>query len=182
MTCVIGYLNGDMAYMGGDSAVVQEWYLSVRNEAKVFRRGSILMGGTGSIRMSQLLRYDLKIPTAENADIMRWMVTGFVPAVRKCLKDGGCLQTIDGVESVDGSFLVAAYGRLFEVCCDFQVADAVGPYAAVGCGRELAMGAMAAMAASHTKPRPRILNALKIAERFSAGVRGPFRILCAKQR
>ena len=59
-----------------------------------------------------------------------------------------------------------------------MVAEAADGYAAVGCGDRLALGALFATAGTGLKPRRRVLRALAAAERFSAGVRGPF--VCLK--
>ncbi|GAA4716378.1 hypothetical protein [Phytohabitans rumicis] len=50
---------------------------------------------------------------------------------------------------------------------------------AVGCGSDLALGALFATARTRMSPHRRVMVALQAAERFSAGVRGPF--LCLSQ-
>jgi hypothetical protein len=65
-------------------------------------------------------------------------------------------------------------GQLFAVYDDYQVGRAADGFAAVGCGDEIALGALYATAGTGLKPRKRVLVALNAAERFNAGVRGPF--------
>jgi ATP-dependent protease HslVU (ClpYQ) peptidase subunit len=55
---------------------------------------------------------------------------------------------------------------------DYQIARPGDEFAAVGCGEDIALGAM--YATRHLPPAKRIEMALEAAERFSAGVRGPF--------
>jgi hypothetical protein len=49
----------------------------------------------------------------------------------------------------------------------------------VGVGDEIALGALFATAQSRMAPQRRVETALRAAERFSAGVRGPF--VCLSQ-
>ena len=75
---------------------------------------------------------------------------------------------------VGGTFLVGVRGRLFAVYDDYQVASAADGFAAVGCGDQVALGALYATAGTGMRPRARVRTALAAAERFSGGVRGPF--------
>jgi hypothetical protein len=141
----------------------------------VFQRGPYLMGFTTSFRMGQLLRWSLEAgePTG---DLDEFMATVFVDAVRKCLKDGGFAKK-DAEREEGGTFLVGVNGRLFTVHNDYQVAAQVSPYAAVGCGADIALGALYATQPGAGDPSGRLLLALAAAERHSAGVRSPFTIL-----
>lgn len=71
-------------------------------------------------------------------------------------------------------------GSLFCIDSDLQVAEHRLPYAAAGCGEQIALGALHATSNSGLKPKKRIEAALKAAEQFSAGVRGPFTIESCK--
>mgnify|MGYP000863626043 CR=1 FL=1 len=59
---------------------------------------------------------------------------------------------------------------------DFQIVQHAHPYAACGCGREIALGAMYATQ-EEEHPEWRINTALNAAAEFSCAVRGPFRIV-----
>lgn len=173
MTCIVGYVEGNQIVMGGDSAGVGGYELIVRADQKVFRNGPMLFGFTSSFRMGQLLRYALTVPTHHpDVPIDTYMVTVFIDAVRTCLKDHGWASKSSERES-GGTFLVGYQGRLFSVQDDYQVECAVDPYNACGCGAQVALGAMHA---SRLPGRERVQAALEAAERFSAGVRGPFHI------
>ena len=175
MTCIVGLVHEGVVYIGGDSAGVAGLSLTVRADEKVFQNGEFLMGFTTSFRMGQLLRYSLEPPRRHpDDDIHQYMVVGFVNAVRECLKAGGYASKKDDVESA-GTFLVGYQGRLFEIESDYQVGIPGDGYAAVGSGQDIARGAL--FATQGQEPRQRVLTALQAAERFSAGVRGPFHIL-----
>ena len=178
MTCIAALVHKGTVYMGGDSAGVGSWSLTVRADEKVFKRGPFLMGFTTSFRMGQLLRYSLDAPKQKDGqDTYAFMVTDFIDAVRKCLKDGGYAKKDNEVES-GGTFLVGYRGRIFKVDSDYQVGEAADGFDAAGCGCEIASGAL--YATSRQAPRRRIETALAAAERLCAGVRGPFTVLKLK--
>jgi hypothetical protein len=172
VTAIVGLVHDGIVHIGGDSAGVAGWSLTVRADSKVFTNGPYVMGFTSSFRMGQLLRYALTAPEPDG-DLEAFMATTFVDAVRETLKTGGWLKK-DSEREDGGTFLVGVQGRLFRVGDDFQVGEAVDGYAAVGCGQDIAAGALYATARSRMAPEKRIKLALEAAERFSAGVRGPF--------
>ena len=175
MTCIVGLVHEGVVYIGGDSAGVAGLSLTVRADEKVFRNSDFLMGFTTSFRMGQLLRYSLKPPRRHpDDDIHQYMVVDFVNAVRGCLKAGGYASKEDEVES-GGTFLVGYAGHLFTVNSDYQVGIPEDGYAAVGSAQDIARGSL--FATQGQEPRSRVLTALQAAERFNAGVRGPFHIL-----
>lgn len=175
MTCIVGFVEGDTVWMGGDSAGVAGLTLTVRADQKVFRNGPMLFGFTTSFRMGQLLRYALSVPDHDpRVAVDKYMTTTFVDAVRSCLKSNGWASAKDGNEQ-GGTFLVGYRGQLFYVGSDYQVGVPFDSFAAVGCGDDVARGAL--FASTHLAGRERIDLALRAAERHSAGVRGPFHIL-----
>jgi hypothetical protein len=171
VTCIVGVEQDGRVYIGGDSAGVAGYSLTIRADTKVFRVGPYIMGFTTSFRMGQLLRYRLEVGQPTGWDVDRFMATTFVDAVRACLSDGGFLRSDSGVEQ-GGSFLVGIQGRLYAVHSDFQIAKSLTGYDAVGCGEELALGSL--HGTSELDPKSRVLKALAAAEAHSAGVSGPF--------
>lgn len=181
MTCIVGLEHEGKVWIGGDSAGVAGYSLTVRADEKVWVNGEFVFGFTSSFRMGQLLRYNLTLPLQryevehKAADEVKFMTTHFVDAVRKVLKDGGNIQYDDHREK-GGTFLVGWRGKLYCVQGDFQVARTVSGFDAVGCGDELALGVLYATR-GRTDPRVRVRTALEAAEAYSAGVRGPFRVV-----
>lgn len=174
MTCIVGLVHEGRVLIGGDSAGVAGLDLTVRADRKVFRNGDFTFGFTTSFRMGQLLRHSFVPPRRyPGADIEKFMVVDFIDAVRSCLKAGAFSTTRDGAE-IGGTFLVGHAGHLFTVHSDYQVAQQADGFDAVGCGESFARGALYANA--HLEPASRVEQALRCAESFSAGVRGPFHI------
>lgn len=174
MTCIVGLEHDGKVTIGGDSAGVGGYSLTIRADEKVFKVGEFAMGFTSSFRMGQLLRYKLSLPSfPENVDLDRYMATSFIDAVRQVMKDGGYCYTNNGRES-GGTFLVGIRGRLYTIAGDFQIGRSTAGYNAVGCGDDLAIGALFATEGARITPKDRITKALQAAERFSAGVAPPF--------
>lgn len=171
MTCIVGLVDKGKVWIGGDSAGIAGWSRTIRKDQKVFHNGEFLMGFTTSFRMGQLLRFKFKPPTpVEGIDDYEYLCTAWIDAVRECLKSGG-FSHVDKNREEGGMFLVGWRGRLFSVDSDFQVGEPQLGYDAVGCGEDIALGALFA---TDGPPRRRVLTALKAAENFSIGVAGPF--------
>lgn len=183
MTCVVALRHEGVVYMGCDSAGVGGYSRSNRLDPKIYRIGSMLIGFTTSFRMGQLLGYSLALPH-HHADVAveKYMATQFIDAVRQCLKTGGWAEK-EREQEKGGTFLVAYRARIFCVQSDFQVAENVEPYNAVGCGEDLALGSLytsdRSVLGSGSQAdiaRARVTAALEAAGAFSAGVYPPFRI------
>lgn len=172
MTCIVGLVDNKDVYIGGDSAGVSGNDLTVRTDGKVFHNGPFLFGFTSSFRMGQLLRYAFT-PPEHHSDLtdMQYLVTVFVDALRTCFKDGGFATKASEAES-GGNFLIAYRGHLYEIHSDYQIEEAADGYNACGCGEHYATGSL--FATEGQEPEKRVKMALRAAERFSAGVRGPF--------
>jgi hypothetical protein len=175
VTCIVGLVDSGKVWIGGDSASVEGYSLMLRSDPKVFRNGPYLFGFTTSFRMGQLLRYRLSVtPRHPDVPVDQFMATTFIDEVRACLKVGGFATLTNGVESA-GCFLVGYEGRIFRVDDDYQVGAPLDPYAAVGCGQDIALGSL--YATPDLPATVRVEMALTAAEHHSAGVRAPFTVL-----
>jgi ATP-dependent protease HslVU (ClpYQ) peptidase subunit len=173
LTCIVGLLDKGDVYIGGDSAGVAGLSISIRADEKVFGNGPFLMGFTTSFRMGQLLRYKFDPPAQTvGQEDMQYMVTSFIDAARQCFSRNGFG---DKDATTGGSFLVGYKGALYSIESDYQVGIPATPFDAVGCGSDLALGAM--FATKGMKPEERVRTALEAAAAFSAGVSGPFKIM-----
>lgn len=178
MTCIVGLVDQGRVWVGGDSAGVAGYDLTVRADRKVFRNGPYVMGFTDSFRMGQLLRHGFEPPVPPDvpAALEAFMATAFIDAVRDRLKTGGWARKDNERES-GGCFLVGVCGRLFKVDSDFQVGESADGWMAVGVGDQVAHGVLYASAGRPAMDR--VVVALAAAERCSAGVRRPFTVRVA---
>ena len=179
MTCIVGLVDGEKVYIGGDSVSVDGHRATIRDQEKVFHVGEFLIGAGGSARFGDLLRFAFNPPKRpDTGGIVKYLVNDFADAIRETVKQHGNGYSDKDREFTGGDFLVGYRGRLFAVYSDYQVARPVDRYIAVGSGGEVATGAM--YATEHVgayDPESRIKLALKAAERHTAYVRSPFYVL-----
>lgn len=189
MTCIVGLIDkiGNI-WIGGDSAGVDGGHdLALRADKKVFTRineSGITwgFGFTTSFRMGQLIHYSLRLPKIDEQDrpdLYKFLVTEFIPALKQCLKEGGFQANQQGRES-GGTFLLALLGELFIIHDDYQIAKPAHPFAAVGSGAMVALGALGATK-NWKNADLRIKEALAWAETFNAGVRRPFHVVVVRK-
>lgn len=177
MTCIVGLVHDDgRVWIGGDSCGIDDNYdATERTDTKVFKVKDVVIGFTDSFRMGQLLAYRLEVPVRKaNTDLMKYMVTEFVDAVRACLKKGGYAETKHEAER-GGEFMVGIEGRLFHIYGDYQVGESSRGYDSCGCGMGYALGSM--YTTYGQDPDARITQALRAAAAFSGGVRSPFNVV-----
>jgi ATP-dependent protease HslVU (ClpYQ) peptidase subunit len=182
MTAIVGLVHEGRVWIGGDSAASNSWTIHSRADAKVFRNGHAVFGTSGSIRAAQLVEHALVVPDAIVGDVAKYMCTTFVDSVRECWKAGGAAQKLNEVES-GGIFLVGMFGRLFEIQGDYQVAEQIEPWTAIGSGKEVALGSLwstAHVVGLRDQPGARVRLALQAAANYSIGVRGPFKIIATE--
>jgi ATP-dependent protease HslVU (ClpYQ) peptidase subunit len=180
MTCIVGYKGKDRVFMGADTAGCDSGqYLHYhRADPKIFRNGDYLVGFTSSFRMGQLLRYAV-LPelTLKKMSLYDFMVTKFIPAVRTLFSENG-YALISNNQETAGFFLIGVKGQLFEIESDYQVAEYSDPFAAIGCGAELALGALSALDCITNLTIPqRISKALEVSAKYSAYVKPPFNLM-----
>ena len=162
MTAIAGLVYDNTVWIGGDSAAVGGYNLTVRADQKVFQNRDMLFGFTSSFRMGQLLQYDLKIPLQSDADsIEKYLSTTFMCAVRETLKQGGYAKKNSDAEE-GGSFLLGYRGRLFIIDTDYQVGEAICNYDSLGCGSDIVKGSLYSTQ-DIGDPEKRIITALEAA-------------------
>lgn len=178
MTCIVAIVQDGKVWMGADSAASNSsWHLRTRNDQKLFRKGEMLFGFTSSYRMGQLLRYCFSPPPFEGQrDPMEYLCGPFIDELLKCFEDKKYAAIKDNVAR-GGCFLVGWRGQIYRIEEDFQVAQAADPFDSVGCGDVYALGALAAIEDAKMSARKKLIRALEVAERYSAGVRRPFHVL-----
>lgn len=190
MTCTLEITDGRSVVLGSDSAGVGGHEMRLGAEPKVFRAGSYAIGFTTSFRMGQILRYETALPEppprCSPDEMERFIVTEFIPTVRKSFSDHGFAKTArftssgdanvtEEGQAVGGLFLVGVAGQIFEIRQDYHLARPVAPYAAVGAGAAVALGALHALeAVPNLSLRDRATKALEAAEAYCTVVRGPF--------
>jgi len=177
-TCIAAIAQDGNVWMGGDSLEVCGWSQGRNNAEKVYIRNKMIYGFTGLCRVAHFLRFSFDRPRQyEDEDNETFLNTRFVDELAKAAKDKNIAELKDNELSLSGGFLLGYKGTLYSVDGSFYVAKCKHPFEAVGCGGEYAMGSLYQTIGSEMTPKHRILEALKAAEEFSPGVRGPFTVL-----
>lgn len=181
MTAIVGVVQNGEVWMGGDNlganGYFNAWNLA---EPKVFRTGPFLVGVAGSPRVKQLIEHKLNLrDDPRESDSRKFMVVSFVDELRNILNINGSKGTDSNIDRVSGysQAMVAFRGRIFVVQDDFQICERSEGYDAIGCGGDFALGSLFETQGKKLQPKQRVERALQCAEKFSAGVRGPFTIL-----
>lgn len=179
MTCIVGHIQGNSVWIGGDTlASAPPTGLTLR-ESKVFQNGPFIFGFAHSYRLGQLLRL-LKPPKHPPAmSDEEYIIGPLIDAIRQLYCDRGAMSSDD---PEGGPALVLAYkAKLYGIYPNFQVIQPAAPYICIGTGGETANGAMYVLCQnqdnSNYSPFNRVELALKAAAEHCVTVRAPFTFL-----
>lgn len=181
MTCIVAVKNKNKIYIGGDSAAVAGYSVNVRKDTKVFKNDKFLIGYAGSFRLGQLMRFAFKPPKHDkNKTDYEYMCVDFIKKVQKTFeKNGFSGQNKRTEQETCGQMLVAYNGELYEIYEDYQVGIVADPYNSIGCGSDIALGALHAIHNLNPtlSPEKKVTAALDAAVAYSGGVIPPYNIL-----
>lgn len=177
MTCIVGYKEDGKVYIGGDSASNAGGNLKIRKQSKVVNKGGILFGFSGSFRVAQLIEYSFNIPKQkEGLSDFEYLCTAFSNGLLRCLIDSKYgLNSENEMEC--NAFLIGYNSNIYTVYSDFQIAEHIYDYSAVGQGEEYALGALNILHGMELDPEEKVEKALESAAYFSSTVQGPFNII-----
>ena len=108
------------------------------------------------------------VPALDAQLSLQFLIAEFVPYIMKEFEKGKFMTVENNVAS-GGRFLLGFRGHLYQIDSDFQVNRFLSGDAAVGCGDEMALAAMAAF--------ERINRTLEIVSELNTGVCWPFTLL-----
>lgn len=159
MTIIAGLVHDGHVYLGADS------YGTVDNELiryavpKVFRVGRCVVGVTGSHRLRQVVQYGVPLdpPTTDPA---AWFAITYAAALKTATQEHGGLDK-DG--DLDGGLLIGCDGTIYRVDCSRAIVPLRGPYATIGSGGLVALGAFHAMYDPSHDPRDQVRRAVQVA-------------------
>ena len=183
MTCIVGFVENGVTWMGADSLGSNGWSMAVEKRPKAFHSkdsSDIVIGGTTSFRMLQLLQYSNglfdELSLSKSQINHEYMVSKFIPNLQKLFSDGGFEKVDSGVKK-SGEFLLGYKDNLFKVQSDYSVLENNTNYNACGCGEDFAMGSLKTTEGMDILPEDKIRKALQAASAFSTGVAPPFIII-----
>jgi hypothetical protein len=176
VTCIVGLVDGDKVYIGGDSLGTDENGGTLINiDKKVFCIGDFLIGRCGSLRMGQIVRYSFLPPEYNSNEhdsrdaIYAYMATLFVQEIK------ACFDKLEYKEEEKGYILVGFQNRLFRISMNnLQVEEESRGYSAIGIGSDIAKGSLYATREVGFTPDFKVKLALEASAEHNAFVRGPF--------
>jgi hypothetical protein len=178
MSLVVGISQKNKVWIGADSIFVHDWQYQIREKEKLFKRDQMIIGVSGSGRVSQLIKYKLEIPTHQKGTSSEtYMATSFSECLRTLFRENGYITQKNGFDSFGASILVGYRGGLFHIEEDFQVGLSERGFDAVGIGRNEALAILTFASKLRMTPPERILKTMAAVEGVCMGVRRPFRII-----
>jgi ATP-dependent protease HslVU (ClpYQ) peptidase subunit len=162
MTTLVAIQGDGWSVMGCDSRLSDEHgRFQIAKTPKIVDNNSILIGGCGSSRASNVLHYGYVQPKPTlKEDLSAYMTQKFIPAMRKNFIDAGIDMKEDGdVAQIDGGFIISVKGQVFSVSEDYSWDTDVRNVYVMGSGGDVALGALAALGVEK-------VNTIKEAERM----------------
>lgn len=193
MTIIVGLIDqgfGDVC-MGADTVrsngnryvdrnskltkmVVKRPY-SNENREIVRKTTHIIVGASGSVRAGQIVSAMRAPDWPMGKSAYEYLIGSFVGAVRSALDEAGQIgKSPIQSDETELTLLVAIDGGLFVIWQDFSVTQPVEPYAAIGSGTDLALGALFTTNGTDGNLEDAVLNALRAAAAYDSGCGAPF--------
>lgn len=177
MTCIVGMVVNKRVYMSGDHIATNLWAETHYNKQKVFFKDEFLIGICGSFRFGQLLEYTWVPPkrTRKDKTDLDYVINKVVPSWMELYKKHGFLKTETGEDNgrvAGGTLLLGYNSHLYTVQDDFSVIEDSRGYDAVGCGEEVAKGALYVLHDNmDMSPEEKLRKALEASEQLCAPVK-----------
>jgi ATP-dependent protease HslVU (ClpYQ) peptidase subunit len=154
MTTLVAIQGDGWSVMGCDSRLSDEHgRFQVAKTPKIVENNSILIGGCGSSRASNVLHYGYVQPKPTlKEDLNVYMTQKFIPAMRRNFVDAGIDMKEDGdVAQIDGGFIISVKGQVFSVSDDYSWDTDIRNVYVMGSGGDVALGALAALGVEKVK-------------------------------
>ena len=177
ITCIVGMVQDNKVYIGGDSATTNGNRRTIKESSKAIKRGEFVMGGAGYAVVNQIMSHVTTLPPIyENQTPIDYMINTFLPLFRKTVKEIGQMIIKDHKETTDSQFLIGYRGHLFKIGVDLNVLESIDGYDCIGSGGAYALGVLHATKDSSLSPEERITKGLEAASYFDSFVYPPFEI------
>ncbi len=176
MTCIVGVVEKEKVYMGGDSCGSNGHNYAIDKSSKILKiKDRFLFGCIELFRLIDLLQYGFGAPKiGESFDRDQYMREEFIPSLRRYFKEQGLLCVKDGVESFGGPFMVGFDAHLYTIQNDLSVLPIPEYGGSVGSGSEAAASVLFYCRDSKMNAKQKLNAALEAAEGTICSVKGPF--------
>ena len=147
MTTLIAIQHEDWCLIAGDSQTTS-YHLSgdASPMGKIATNGKYLVAAAGLVRGMNLIQHAFVPPRAPKANLDKFMVTKFLPALRSAFVKAGYDMKDDGdIASHDNEFIIAVNGTLYLIDEAYGLERTGDRIYVTGSGMELALGAAYAL-------------------------------------
>ena len=192
MTVIAALKQNNIVYMGCDSVFMDLESLQPvrRKQSKLIIKDEMIIGFTAGngCKILQVLKHKFNVPSTRKVateDLEDYMATKF------CSKLFNLLQSEDMLEDdtdkknsppclSPATLLIGIRDKIFHVGEDFDTYEIESNFFAIGSGAPFTLGALHSTLGlinpTQMDPEHHLLHALKTAEHFTQGVKGPFQI------
>ena len=166
MTTIAAVQGEGWAVVGYDSRVSEEdgrAYTLPKDNGKIIKNGSYLLGAAGDMRAINLLAHVFKPPicsaTTRGVKLDKFITTHFIPELKKCFEENSYSK--DGEQ--DSQIMAIVNGTIYEIGEDYSWChDELGVYS-IGSGAPYALGALNALAEGKKRTLTNARSSLKMA-------------------
>lgn len=178
MTCIIGYKENDLVYIGADSFAGNDWVKQKIFTPKVFMNKDFLIGYSNSFRFGQIMQYHIDYPDIPYDFDLEFLINNFVEPLREASKNEGNSEIDKNVESASMA-LIGIRNRLFHLSSDFALLEYYGKFFSIGIGSYSALGALHTLdlVGSKYTPYGRIYAGLKASSLSVPSICSPYVIM-----
>ena len=177
LTCIVGIIEDNKIYIGGDSAFDTTVGIVKSKNPKVYKKGEFIFGVAGYLSVMHALTHVMVFPPCyEHQDPLEYIINSFIPSYRSALHQMGLIEMENGIERNRSEILVGFRGRLFNIGTDFSVFENDDDYFAIGSGSLYAMGAFHATKNLRLEPEYCLRRALEAAAEYDEVVLPPFEV------
>lgn len=186
MTCIVGYVENGVTWLGGDSLGSNGYSKTVYQQRKVFKSQDakdLIIGLCGSFNFQALEYENLfnELELLKGGIDRKYLITQFMPKLKEIVNKYNSNKNSNGLNIMSGELLFGYKDKLFRIQNDYSLLESSDPYQCVGSGEDFASGALYALEDnSDLSPAERIHKSLQAASKFSAGVAPPFYIINTK--
>ena len=172
MTCIVGIVDNDIVYIGGDRGISNNDNILSLCRPKVAKNGEYIIGYAGSQGVGQLAH--IMTTPVIGKDIEKTLRTSFIKSLKTIIEEFGPSNLTESENHTD--FLVGCKGRLFEISTnDWSVSEL--EYSAVGSGSNIALGSIYTTSLYDLSIKERVQIALDSAIALSPTCQSPIDIL-----
>jgi 20S proteasome alpha/beta subunit len=150
MTTLVGLQHDDWCIIASDSKTsFSNFGTDGSPIPKIAINKQYIIAGAGMVRGSNLAHLAFNPPRAPKENLDKFMVTKFIPALRKCfVQHGYDMKESSDIAQHDSEFIVAINGIIYQIDPSYSIERLGSKYYVNGSGFQFAMGALDALDAN----------------------------------